>query len=97
MTQRDGERRIRISDEKKKSLHCKRLYQILSIAATNNDHAIILGAFGCGAFMNDPEIVAAAAKETIQGFMHVFKTIEFAVYCRPGDDTNYLCFRDILR
>lgn len=47
--------------------------------------------------MNDPEIVAAAAKETIQGFMHVFKTIEFAVYCRPGDDTNYLCFWDILR
>lgn len=97
MNLRNGDRRIRISDEKMKSLHYKRLHRILSIAADNNDHTVILGAFGCGAFMNDPEIVAAVAKETIQGFMQVFKTIEFAVYCRPGDDTNYLCFRDILR
>ena len=97
MNQGDGDKGIKISNENLKSLHCKRLHRILSIAANNNDQAIILGAFGCGAFMNDPEIVALAAKETIQGFMHVFKTIEFAVYCRPGDDTNYLCFRDILR
>lgn len=93
----DGDRRIEISDEELKALHFKRLYRILSIAAANNDQAIILGAFGCGAFMNSPEIVATAAKETIRLFSHAFKTIEFAVYCRPGDDMNYRCFQDILK
>ena len=93
----DGDRSIKVSDEDLKILHCKRLNRILSIAAANNDQAIILGAFGCGAYMNDPEIVATAAKETISEFIYAFKTIEFAVYCRPGDDTNYRCFRDLLK
>ena len=93
----DVDRHISISDEDLKALHLKRLNRILSIAAANNDQAIILGAFGCGAFMNNPEIVAAAAKETIRLFNHAFKFIEFAVYCRPGDDTNYRCFQNILR
>ena len=97
MNPADGDRRIEISDEALKTLHCKRLHRILSIAAANKNEAIILGAFGCGAFMNDPEIVAAAAKETIREFMHAFKIIEFAVYCRPGDDTNYRCFQKILK
>ena len=90
----DGDRSIKVSDEDLKILHCKRLNRILSIAAANNDQAIILGAFGCGAYMNDPEIVATAAKETISEFIYAFKTIEFAVYC---DDTNYRCFRDLLK
>lgn len=97
MNPNDGERRIKISDENLKALHYKRLHRILSIAAANNDQAIILGAFGCGAFMNNPEIVAAAAKETIREFMNAFKTIEFAVYCRQDDDTNYRCFQKILK
>ena len=93
----DGDRHIKISDEELKTLHCKRLQRILSIAAANHDQAIILGAFGCGAFMNDPEIVAEASKETIRLFMYSFKIIEFAVYCRPDDDTNYRCFQKILK
>lgn len=97
MNPADGDRRIVISDEELKALHCKRLHRILSIAAANNDQAFILGAFGCGAFMNDPEIVASAARETIRLFSHTFKTIEFAVYCLPGDDMNYRSFQGILK
>ena len=97
MNPADGDRSIEITNEELKALHYKRLRRILSITSANNDQAIILGAFGCGAFMNDPEIIAAAAKETIREFMHAFKTIEFAVYCRPGDDTNYRCFQEILK
>ena len=52
-----------ITDEGLKQLHIKRLRRILDIAILNNAESIILGAFGCGAFMNDPRIVANATAE----------------------------------
>jgi len=30
-------------------------------------------------------------------FSHHFRTIEFAVYCRPHDDSNYRAFKEIIR
>ena len=54
--------------------------------------AIVLGAFGCGAFRNDPTVVATAAKAVIGDYLHAFRVIEFAVYCRPGDSANYDAF-----
>ena len=57
---------------------------------------VILGAFGCGAFENNPEVVARAAKNVIEQYQHAFKVIEFAVYCLPRDDTNYVIFNRML-
>ena len=54
-------------------------------------------AFGCGAFRNDPNVVAAAAKTVIADYLHAFRVIEFAVYCRPGDTANYDAFEDALK
>ena len=59
--------------------HEKRLYIILDTALSEDDETIILGAFGCGAFMNDPQIVAQAAKNVIREYLYSFKNIEFAV------------------
>lgn len=78
-----------ITDEGLKQLHIKRLRRILDIAILNNAESIILGAFGCGAFMNDPRIVADATAEAIKDYLHAFKNIEFAVFCRPGFEQNY--------
>ena len=78
-----------ITDEGLKQLHIKRLRRILDIAILNNAESIILGAFGCGAFMNDPRIVANATAEVIKDYLHAFKNIEFAVFCRPGFEQNY--------
>ena len=54
--------------------------------------AMVLGAFGCGAFRNDPKVVATAAKKVVAEYRHAFRAIEFAVYCRPGDTANYDAF-----
>lgn len=76
-------------------VHRKRIGRILDIAALNGAENVILGAFGCGVFMNDPEIVAIAARMEIEARRHLFRKIEFAVYC--GKDTaNYEAFRKIL-
>ena len=78
-----------ITDKGLKQLHIKRLRRILDIAISNKVESIILGAFGCGAFMNDPRIVADATTEAIKDYRHAFKNIEFAVFCRPGFEQNY--------
>ncbi len=92
---KDGTERVRISDSQLKELHKKRLRRILTIAASRQNDVVILGAYGCGAFKNPPEVVAEAMKEVIQEFRHYFEVIEFAVYCSPRDDKNYLVFNKV--
>lgn len=70
----------------------KRTEHILNVAAMNQEEALILGAFGCGAFCNPPEIVARAFKESLEKFKYCFKYVEFAVYCKPTETINYDVF-----
>lgn len=70
--------------------------RILDIALTNNNDVVILGAFGCGAFENNPGVVAAAAKNVVKKYMYAFRVIEFAVYCSPRDSHNYDVFNSVL-
>lgn len=56
----------------------------------------ILGAFGCGAFENNPDVVARAYKVALNEFPKVFKKITFAVYCSPKDSRNYEAFHNVL-
>ena len=70
--------------------------RILDIALTNNNDVVILGAFGCGAFENNPGVVAAAAKNVVYKYIHAFRVIEFAVYCSPRDSHNYDVFNSVL-
>lgn len=79
-----------------KELHLKRGRRILDIAKTNGNEVIILGAFGCGAFRNPPEIVAEAYSELLEEYKYDFKIVEFAVYCSPRDEINYQIFKKIL-
>ena len=76
--------------------HVKRAIHVLTCAAAKNADVLVLGAFGCGAFENNPEVVARACKVALDEFPKVFKRIEFAVYCSPYDDTNYQVFKEIL-
>ena len=72
--------------------HVKRAIHMFTVAAAKGADVLVLGAFGCGAFQNNPEVVARAYKVAIQEFPKVFKKIEFAVYCPPGSSVNYDVF-----
>ena len=85
-----------ISAEKLYALHNKRAEHILQIAVANHVDALILGAFGCGAFANDPYVVARAYKAVIAAYAQNFHKIEFAVYCRSNETENYDAFMRII-
>ena len=87
----DGDKSVSISDKNLLELHKKRLRRMLDVIVLEGAENVILGAFGCGAFMNKPEVVARAAKEVIVDYMYAFKNIEFAVYC-GRDMNNYTVF-----
>ena len=89
----DGDKAPDITPEELLALHERRGRQILSSAAVNGAEVIILGAFGCGAFKNDPAVVAQAYANILPEYLHYFRTIEFAVYCRPRSPLNYEIFK----
>ena len=93
----DGNQAVRMTDKDLLALHEKRLRRILDVAVLEQDETVILGAFGCGAFMNKPDVVALAAKNVIKDYLHAFKNIEFAVYCSPRDEQNYKIFERVLK
>ena len=76
--------------------HGKRAIHMLSCAAAKGADILVLGAFGCGAFENDPTVVARAYKTVLAEFPPVFDKIVFAVYCSPLSRANYDAFRDTL-
>lgn len=92
---RDGKYNFYVDDTRLHQIHVKRMRRILSVAAANGNEAVILGAFGCGAFRNPPSIVADALKQVANEFRYHFRVIEFAVYCSPRDELNYKTFRRV--
>ena len=92
----DGDKAPDITPEDLLALHEKRGRQILSAAAANGAQVIILGAFGCGAFKNDPAVVAQAYANILPEYLHYFRTIEFAVYCRPHSPQNFDAFKNFI-
>lgn len=93
----DGNKKAVMNDRDLLVLHEKRFRRILNIAVVEGNDTIILGAFGCGAFENKPEVVARASRNVIGEYLYAFKTIEYAIYCNPRDERNYETFERVLR
>ncbi len=65
---------------------------LLAFAAMG-DTRLILGAFGCGVFRNDPAMVAAEWEALLSGeFAGVFERVEFAVLDRTAERACYAPF-----
>ena len=90
-----SEEKLTITDEELYNIHVKRARNILNVAVKNEDDYLILGAFGCGAFRNNPEIVAKAYKDVLQDYMYCFKVIDFAIIDGKYSN-NYEIFKRIL-
>ncbi len=93
----DGMVAVKIKDSELLKIHQQRLTKILDVAVSEGNDTVILGAFGCGAFMNSPDVVAEAARRVLPKYLYAFRNIEFAVYCHPKDDSNFRAFDRVLK
>lgn len=93
---RNGNMQVHINNKELFDLHVKRMRRILTIAAMKENAVVILGAYGCGAFRNPPDVVASVMRQAVEEFRYHFRVIEFAVYCSPRDEKNYQVFQQIL-
>lgn len=83
---------VTLSFEQQYRVHLSRAKNIMHTAALNNTDILILGAFGCGAFENDPRAVARAMNDSLKEYSKYFAVVEFAVYCTERDMRNYNIF-----
>lgn len=76
-----------LSGEEQLNIHLKRGEKIFQVAMAQQVDVLVLGAFGCGAFRNDPKVVAEAYRQLVEKYGKHFAAIEFAVYCSPYHGT----------
>ncbi len=75
-------------------LFVKRIKNILEVCIEQQIEVLVLGAFGCGAFHNPPEVVAQAFKEVLEEkrYQQAFSKIVFAILSNKYNRVNYDTF-----
>jgi uncharacterized protein (TIGR02452 family) len=78
-----------------RALH-RRAERVLAVAAHHGARQLVLGAWGCGVFRNDPREVAEAfhAHLTEGAFKGAFERVLFAVWDRSPDSANRAAFTE---
>ncbi|WP_042397023.1 TIGR02452 family protein [Streptacidiphilus carbonis] len=67
----------------------RRSGRVLEAAAGHGVRRLVLGAWGCGVFANDPRSVAASFHDHLAGgFRHTFDEVVFAVWDRTSPSAN---------
>lgn len=79
-------------------LYVNRLARVVMSAIDNNAECIVLGAWGCGAFNQKPELVAKAFATVLNNYGGHFKKIIFAIRptSRAEGTDMYKVFKEIL-
>ncbi|GAA4190950.1 TIGR02452 family protein [Streptosporangium oxazolinicum] len=75
----------------------QRAERVLTVAAHHGARRLVLGAWGCGVFRNDPREVAEAFHTHLTAggaFAAVFERVVFAVWDRSPDSANRAAFAD---
>ena len=88
--------KVKITDAELLKIHEQRGRHMLTILAHHGTEIFVTGAFGCGAFRNNPHVVAQAYKNILPEFDGYFKEIIFAIYCTPREVENFDAFKKIL-
>lgn len=87
-----------LPDEKAVIVYMSRIQAIILSAIENGVDCIVLGAWGCGAFGQNPELIAQTFANMLNMYGGYFKKIVFAIRSTPNtfERDSYSIFRDIL-
>jgi uncharacterized protein (TIGR02452 family) len=89
--ERDPSRRREI-----RSTMAERTSRVLAIAALKGHDALVLGAWGCGVFRNDPQEIAELFRDALTGpYRGVFSRIIFAITDRSPDQSVLRVFQQV--
>ncbi|MFO0725379.1 MAG: TIGR02452 family protein [Myxococcota bacterium] len=66
---------------------------VLDVARAHGHRTLLLGAWGCGVFQNDPEVVAQVFADALAAQRGAFERVVFAVYDRGPGQPNLSAFR----
>lgn len=89
----DGIKRKSYSYDEYTSLLYERIMGILSVCEKMGYTKLVLGAWGCGSFSNDPKLMAKLFYKALCQFNGAFKEIEFAVF---GGVENFESFHEVM-
>ncbi len=74
-------------------LMARRARKVLAVAALHNIEALVLGAWGCGVFQNNPQHVASIFRDLLRGeFAGAFARVDFAVLDHEADAPTFAAF-----
>ncbi len=90
------DRKKPVSPEKLRQVFTERIRNILEVAAARDADILVLGAFGCGAFHNPPELVADVFRQLLidDNYAAYFRKVIFAIPGGEGKDRNFTVFRE---
>lgn len=81
-----------LTHEEYRDMLYHRIEAMLRCSAYYGYTHLVLGAWGCGAFCNDAELIASLFDKAIKDNGSYFKRIDFAVYDKSFDQYNYRSF-----
>ncbi|MBQ2955828.1 MAG: TIGR02452 family protein [Clostridia bacterium] len=92
----NSEKKHPVNMEHLKSVFRNRIRNILETAMACGADRLVLGAFGCGAFNNPPDLVAGVFRELLldSGYFRFFEKIVFAIKPSGADCPNLRAFRN---
>jgi uncharacterized protein (TIGR02452 family) len=73
-----------------------RAVRVLRVAAAHGHRRLVLGAWGCGVFRNDPAVVAGAFADALRA-VDAFDEVCFAVLDRAPGTPTYRAFAETFR
>ena len=83
-------RAYKVKNEILEKIHYNRIKGIIESAIENNVDILILGAYGCGAFGNDPKLVSETFRKILidEEYYKYFEIIHFAIFSSKNETKN---------
>ncbi len=93
----DAGKKHPVTMERLRDVFDGRIRNILEVAISQGVKVLVLGAFGCGAFNNPPDLVAGCFRRQLidRGYGKYFDRVVFSIKKNNTQNTNLQAFRDV--